>query len=180
MLRYCVAFCAICAGGLAAAADFAIGVSVLPPQQRAVPGRRSLEEDLFLFEVCVTFYGVAYATGRILYRCLGARAQAEELGTWSRSHMVVLNAVGGCWLVGSSWTELLQAVVRPGLVVGVLLLVMACHDGWRAWRGQGKFVRSLGRIDRAGEGHMADDTALPADVEPADSEQGAPADPPRE
>jgi hypothetical protein len=134
MLRYFIAFCALCLGGLAAAADFAIAVSQLPPQQRGAPGGPSWEEQLLMFEACVTCYAVAYATGRLLYRWRGAHAEAEELQRWSRQHMVVLNTVCGCLLVASGGQALLQAAVRPSLVIGALLLGMAAYDVWRALR----------------------------------------------
>jgi len=43
MLRYVVAFCAVCLGGLTAAADLAVSLPLLPPQQRPVAGKRSPE-----------------------------------------------------------------------------------------------------------------------------------------
>jgi hypothetical protein len=134
MLRYGVAFCAVCLGGLTAAADLAVSLPLLPPQQRGVPGKPSEEEDRLIFDACITFYGIVYATGRLLYRWRGARPEAEELRRWSRSHLAILNVFGGCWLILSGWPALHQAVLRPSLVVGALLVVLATLDGWRGLR----------------------------------------------
>ena len=123
-------------GGLTAAADLAVGLWSLPPQQRGLQGQRSAEEDQLIFDACVTFYGIAYATGRLLYRWLGAKTEARELQHWSRWHMAILNIFGGGWLIASGWQALQQAmVVRPSLLVGALLLALSAYDGWRAWQG---------------------------------------------
>jgi hypothetical protein len=128
--RYFVAFCAVCLGGLVAAADLAVSLPSLPAQQR-IPGRKSPEEERLVFDACVTLYGIAYATGRLLYRWGGALADAELLRRWSRWHMVVLNAFGGGWLLTSGWVALKHAVIRPSLVVGALLVALTTYDGWR-------------------------------------------------
>jgi hypothetical protein len=135
MLRFGVAFCAVCVGGLTAAADLAVSLPLLPPKDPNVPYKQSREEELLIFEACVTFYGIVYTTGRLLYRWRRAHAEAEELRKWSRAHMIVLNLLAGCFLVGSGWQSLqLAGVLRPSLVVGVLLVALGARDGWRAVR----------------------------------------------
>jgi hypothetical protein len=135
MIRYCVAFCAVCIGGLTAAADMVVSLPLLPPHQPGIARRRSPEEDRLIFDACVTFYGIVYTTGRLLYRWWGAKPEAEQLRRWSRYHMVLLNLLGGSWLIFSSWQALQQAVVvRPSLVVGAVLLTLAAYDGWNGSR----------------------------------------------
>jgi hypothetical protein len=129
MLRYIVAFCAVSAGAVIAVADFAVALRTLTPQQR-IAGKKSPETDRLIFEACIVFYGVAYTTGRIIYQLSGAHAQAEELRRWSRSHMAILNLVGGGWLLHAGWQVLQHAVVRPALIVGVILLAVATYDWW--------------------------------------------------
>lgn len=136
MFRYFVAFCAVCAGGLVAAADLAVSLPLLPPQQPGKLVRPSPEQDRLVFDACVTMYGIAYATGRLIYRWFGKHSEAEELRKWSRLHTVILNGIGGVWLIVSGWPALLQRqVIRPSMVVGVLLLVLKARDAWRTWRG---------------------------------------------
>jgi hypothetical protein len=135
MLRYCVAFIALCTGGLAAAAELAVSMPMLPPHQRGVPGRHSPEEDQLIFDALITLYGIAYPTGRLLYRWWGASAEAEELRRWSGWHLAFLNVVGGSWLIASGWQALRQAqVLRPSLVVGAFMLALTAYDGWRGLR----------------------------------------------
>ena len=135
MMRYWVAFFAVCIGGLTVAVDLLVSSPLLPPQQPGVAHRRSPEEDRLIFDACVTFYGIVYTTGRLLYHWWGAKAEAEELRRWSRNHMVLLNIIGGGWLIVSGWQALQQAVVvRPSLVVGAVLLVLAAYDGWKGLR----------------------------------------------
>jgi hypothetical protein len=139
VFRYIVAFCAVCFGGVIAAADYAVSLPLLPPHER-IPGKKSPQKERLVVDACIALYGIAYSTGRLLYRWLGAHAEAAELRRWSRWHMVILNAVGGGWLLSSGWQPLQHAVVRPSLVVGVLLLALTTYDGWRglrALRGQG-------------------------------------------
>src|SRR4051812_39367537 len=99
MLRYLVAFCSVVLGILIAAWDVMVSLPDLPPRPPGIPGRESPEEQRLIFNACVTFYGVAYATGRLLYRWLGAPGEAEVLRKWSRWHMALLNLIGGGWLV---------------------------------------------------------------------------------
>ena len=134
MFRYGVAICAVCLGGLIAVADFAVGLPLVPPQQRGVPGKPSPAEDRLVFDACVTFYGIAYATGRLIYRWSGSDAEAELLRRWSRWHMAILNVMGGGWLIASGWLGLQKGVIRPSLAVGVLLLLLAAWDWWRVSR----------------------------------------------
>ena len=134
MLRYGVAMCAVFLGGITAAADIAVSLPLLPPQQRGVPVRPFSEEDRLVFDACITFYGVVYATGQRLYRWRGAQPEAEELRRWSRWHKAILNLAGGCWLIASGWPTLQVAVVRPSLVVGAILIVLATWDAWRGCR----------------------------------------------
>ena len=136
MFRYFVAVCAVCAGGLVTAADLALSLPMLPPQQPGKLGRPLLEQDRLAFGACITFYGIAYATGRLIYRWRGAHAEAEELRRWSRWHMVILNVCGGVWLIASGWPALQQGqMVRPSAVVGALLLALAARDCWQGWQG---------------------------------------------
>lgn len=136
MLRYCVAFCAVCAGGLTAAADLAVSLPLLPPQQPGLPRQRSPEENQLVFDACITFYGIAYTTGRLLYRWWSAHREAEELRRWSRWHIALLNTLGGVWLIASGWLALQRAlVVRPSLIVGAMLLILTVYDGWQALQG---------------------------------------------
>lgn len=135
MLRYGVAFCAVCVGGLTAAADLAVTRPLLPPKDPNVPYELSREEELLLLQATVTLYGIAYTTGRLLYRWRSAHAEAEELRKWSQTHMFVLNLLAGGFLVGSGCQSfLLAGVLRPSLVVGVLLMVLGARDGWRVVR----------------------------------------------
>jgi hypothetical protein len=131
--RYFVAFCAVCLGGLIAAADLSVSMPLLPAHQR-IAGKRSPEENRLILDACVIFYSVAYATGRFLYRWAGAHADAEELRSWSRWHMMLLNVFGGGWLVTSAMQALHHRVVRPAAVVGVLLVVLTAYDVWRGFR----------------------------------------------
>ena len=133
VLRYCVAFCAVCLGAAVAAADFAVGLP-LAPHQRRVPGKTFSENDRLIFDACITFYGIVYSAGRFLYRWLGAHAEAHELRRWSRWHMVVLNAFSGGWLVAAGWQALKQAILRPSLVVGAFLLALTACDAWRGFQ----------------------------------------------
>lgn len=136
MLRYCVAFCSVCAGALTAAADLAVSMPLLPPQQPGLPRQRSPEEDQLVFDACMTFYGIAYTTGRFMYRWRGAHREAEQLRRWSRWHMALLNSLGGGWLIASGWPALKRAqVVRPSLIVGAILLILTVYDGWRGLQG---------------------------------------------
>ena len=93
MLRYTVVVVAVLVGGVTSAADLAMSLGALPPQQRGAPGMNSPEKDRLIFDACVTFYGVVYSMGRLLYRRLGAHAEAEELRRWSRWHMALLHIV---------------------------------------------------------------------------------------
>lgn len=129
--RLLVAFAAVCVGALTAAADAAVSFPELLPHQRGVRGRRSPEEEKLLFDACITFYGVTYATGRLLYKWLGRTDEAELLQRWSRWHMALLNTIGSGWLILGGWNA---GVLRPSLVVGVLLLGLAACDGWRSLR----------------------------------------------
>jgi hypothetical protein len=98
-------------------------------------------EDRLIFDACVTFYGVVYTSGRLVHRGLGAHGEAKTLRRRLRWHMAILNAVGGCWLVASGWPALEQAVLRPSLVVGALLVALTTYDGWLGVRD----VRGAGR-----------------------------------
>jgi len=142
MFRYFVAFCAVCLGGITAVADVAISMPMIPPQLRGIPGNRSPEEERILFEACITFYGVVYTTGWLLYRGSGAQLEAEELRVWSRWHLAILNLAGGFWLLISGALALQQAVLRPSLVVGMILVALTIYNSWRDWRAKrGKIIR---------------------------------------
>jgi hypothetical protein len=134
-MRYFVATCAVCAGALVSIADFAVVAPTLPRQQPGAVGRHTHEEDRAIFDACVTFYGIAYSTGRLLYRWLGAHDHAGELHRWSRWHVGLLNSMGGVWLLfsgGQAWRQAM--VVRPSLVAGSLLLAFAIYDSWHTLR----------------------------------------------
>src|SRR5229473_2677506 len=45
----------------------------LPARQGGVPGEHSPEEDKLIWDACITFFGVAYAAARLVYRSCGAR-----------------------------------------------------------------------------------------------------------
>lgn len=138
MFRFGVAFCAVCVGIFAAAADVVVTMPLLPPPDPNAPRGRSPEKDELVYTTIVTFYGITYMTGRLLYRWRGAEAEAYELRSWSQMHMVVLNLAGGCFLVGNGFQGLQMAgVFRPSLAVGLLLLALGATDGWQAvkrWR----------------------------------------------
>jgi hypothetical protein len=121
MLRYCVAFVAVCIGGLVLLADLLIS---LPPRQPGVPRQRI--DDQLILVACITFYGVVYTTGRLLYRWWGAHAEAVELHRWSRWHLVILNIAGGGWLIVYGWLAFQNAqVLQPSMIVGVILVGLA-------------------------------------------------------
>ena len=145
MVRFCVAFCAVCLGGLTAAVDLMVSLPLLPPPQAGVVRGKSPEELRLLFDACVTFYGVVYTTGRLLYCWWGAKTEAEELRRWSQYHLLLLNVLAGGWLIVTGRPALQQAlVIRPSLVVGAVLLAVAVYDGWKGCRSQrAKHVKSF-------------------------------------
>jgi hypothetical protein len=132
MLRYCVAFIALSAGGLGAVAELAVRMPMLAPEQLGGPEQHTSEKDQITFDAIITCYGIAYPTGRLLYRWWGAHAEAEELRRWSQWHLALLNLLGGCWLIRSGWQPLWQAhELRPSFVVGVLMAALTAYSGLR-------------------------------------------------
>jgi hypothetical protein len=149
VLKWLVALCSGAAGVGVAILDIAWGLSTIAPQDKGPPGQPSFEEQRLLFEACITFYGAAYFTGRLLYGWLGAHAEAEIVQEQSKGHMALLHFIGGCWLVGGGVASLVQAgSLRPGLFVGAVLIAMALRDAKAGlqfagvgqtilWRGRG-------------------------------------------
>jgi hypothetical protein len=135
MFRYFVATCAVCAGALISIADVSVALHSLPRPPGGAPQRQTPEDHRFVFDACVTFYGIAFSTGRLLYRWLGAHTEAEELRRWSRWYIALLNIVGGGYLLASGWQAWQQAfVVRPSLMAAAVLLALGGYDGWHALR----------------------------------------------
>lgn len=126
-VRYLVAFLSVLAG---------IGYTVfdcasqgLPPPHSSAGGQVSPEEDRFVFDACVTFYGTVYWCGRRLYTLLGRGGGAAELQRWSAWHLRVLNAFGGVWLLASGWRSLATfGRFRPSMLVAIVLLVQVVID----------------------------------------------------
>lgn len=134
MIRFVVAFCAAVAGGAVVIADYIFNSHFIAPLVGAAQQNREREA----FEACITFYGIAYATGRTVYTLLGADAETAELKKWSSLHLIVLNVVGGSWLLVSGWQALQIAMIpRPSMAVGAVLFGLAAYDSLR--RPQGDF-----------------------------------------
>jgi hypothetical protein len=122
MRRFLIILCSVCVAGTFAAADMIYSMSALAPQDRGVPGQPSWEERRLLWEVCITFYGTAYATGRLLYRYLGEPGEAAVLRSSMIGYLGFLQLVGGVWLVVAAIVALVQTgVLRPALIIGALL-----------------------------------------------------------
>jgi hypothetical protein len=161
MFRYLIALCAVGAGAAAAVLEFVWSVSTVAPHERGVPGQPSSEVKRLIFDGCITFYGVAYATGRFLYRGLGAHDEAGLLQEWSRGHMALLHLTGGAWLVVSGLAALADpGLFRPSLIVGIALVAIAARDGRAAlrfagvghttlWRGRGLVAVVAGLVTLA-------------------------------
>ena len=93
------------------------------------------ERQRLAVEATVTFLGVTYTIGRLMYQVFGTPAEAEELRQWLGPRIVVVTVVAGCGLIVGGWQALQNAVIlRPSLFVGVVLLAIATWDGWRALR----------------------------------------------
>lgn len=109
---------------------FAAVDSVLNPPPRKGDNPRAAvrrEYDLRVYEICVGFYGAIYLSGRAIYRAMGARQEEEELRSWSKWHMVVLNGFGGtslflvgglAWAAGNGFR--LTLLVAAGLLAVVV------------------------------------------------------------
>ena len=135
MVQWAVALSVVCVAALTVAADAIVTWPLLPPGQRGVPGKPSPQEDKLILDACITLFGTAYAAGRLVYRWCGPHAQPEEFRRWSRWHMAILKILGGVWLIASGWQPLQQAVVRPSLLVGAILVALTAYDGWQNLRG---------------------------------------------
>jgi hypothetical protein len=129
--RYHVAFFAALLGIVVAGVDFFVDPPPAPPGPLPPEGVRrepTVEEHRRIFEVCIVFYGATYSAGRLIYRFLGARSEADVLHRGSKLHMLVLNLVGGGWLLISGVPAIQQAIFRPSLLVGLTLIGVAVYD----------------------------------------------------
>jgi hypothetical protein len=156
-----VRICMACAGALVGATDLAVTMSFLSPQQRGTHwhpaeeangpnsttggGRGyfttfgepelSPEENRLVWDALVIFFVVAYWTGIRIYRWYGAHADADAWLQWSRQHMLLLNSIGGGWLVVSTLRGLPEGLLRPAFFVGVVMLGWTVRDCWRGRKG---------------------------------------------
>ena len=129
--RTLIIFLSVVAGVLVATLDVVVAFHFMPPGERPPAARNSPEDQRVIFEACVTFYGVVYLVGRLLYSLLGRLEDAAELHSWSRVHMQLLHLIGGLWLVISGWTALHRSgALRPSLLVGMVLIASAVRDAW--------------------------------------------------
>ncbi len=120
MLRYVVAFLAVCCG-----IDAAPGLTHAAVEQ---------SPELMVFQACLTFYAVVYMSGRLLYYLLGAHQQAQELYGWSSVHLTLLNTACGLTLVLSNLADAQEGKFHPAFFAGILAILAALWDGWRSWK----------------------------------------------
>lgn len=134
--RYFITFCAVGIGILFAGIDMAMSMPTppqLPPGEVRQHRQKTPEEMRYIFNVCLIFYGMTYATGRFLYGLLGKTTEANELRRWSRWHMIVLNSFGSCLLLGSVWEVFPKVgLMRPALISAAILALLAIFDLWQA------------------------------------------------
>ena len=131
MTRYAVLIIAVALGIAAMAGEIAIRLPPANPPQGNAPAREN--EDLIIFQGCLTFYAVVYLTGRVLYRWTGAHDDEETLRSWSRWHLLVLNLAAGLWMTLVGLLALRKNVWIPSLAIGLILLGMAAYDLLAAW-----------------------------------------------
>jgi hypothetical protein len=134
MFRFVIAVVAVALGIVVLVADIAIGLQMLPPRPPGNPGQKTPEEERLILEACVAFFGIVYASGKLLYRWLGARSEELELRQWSSWHMMILNIVGGVWLILSGWRGMQLAFLRPAMFVGLLLFVLTAYEAYEKLR----------------------------------------------
>jgi hypothetical protein len=122
ILRYVIAFLSVLAGISAAAAEAKF---TFPADLK----QGSPEESILLFGLCITFYGMAYASGRTLYALIGARSESDIVARISGTHMLVLHSVGlatiGLFFISGAAS---RTALAPILLLCVVLMAISIRD----------------------------------------------------
>ncbi|WP_169976960.1 hypothetical protein [Tautonia rosea] len=132
------------------AASMAVIALMMPdvPHPPNVPFRTTPEEDRVIFEGCLVFFAVAYATARTLYRLVGAEDGALAVADTASQHMPVLHVLASAMLIvialPTVWGG--HARLRDWLTLGLggILLPMAVRDLLEALRRHRPFGLNFG------------------------------------